>query len=54
MNVEEITLVMDTTKILKDMCFNNYEHTRNINKELQKLVKVIMTIEARVKKLENA
>ena len=52
MNVEEITLIMNSTKILKDMCTNNHEHTKTINKELQKLVKVIMTIEARVKKLE--
>ena len=52
MNVEEITLVMDTTKILKDMCANNHAHTKSLNIELQKLVKVIMSIEERVRKLE--
>ena len=52
MNVEEITLIMDSTKILKDMCSNNHEHTKSLNTELQKLVKVIMRIEARVSKLE--
>tara|TARA_B100000900_G_scaffold268538_1_gene229247 strand:+ start:497 stop:664 length:168 start_codon:yes stop_codon:yes gene_type:complete len=53
MNVEEITLVMDTTKILKDMCANNHAHTKSLNIELQKLVKVIMAIEERVSKLEG-
>ncbi len=53
MNVEEITLIMDTTKALRDMCANNHDHTKTLNQELQKLVKVIMTIEQRVSKLEE-
>ena len=53
MNVEEITLIMDSTKILKDMCANNHAHTKSINIELQKLIKVIMAIEERVSKLEQ-
>ena len=54
MNVEEITLVMDTTKALRDMCSNNHQHTMTLNKEVQKLIKVIMDIEKRVSKLEKA
>jgi hypothetical protein len=53
MNVEEITLIMDSTKILKDMCSSNHAHTKSLNIELQKLVKVIMAIEERVRKLEG-
>ena len=53
MNVEEITLIMDSTKILKDMCSSNHAHTKSLNIELQKLVKVIVSIEERVSKLEG-
>jgi len=53
MNVEEITLIMDSTKILKDMCSSNHAHTKSLNIELQKLIKVIMAIEERVSKLEG-
>jgi len=52
MNVEEITLIMDTTKILKDMCANNHAHTKALNQEVQKLVKIMIAIEERVSKLE--
>ena len=48
MNVEEITLVMDTTKALRDMCSNNHQHTMTLNKEVQKLIKVIMDIDCYV------
>ena len=53
MNVEEITLIMDTTKLLKDMCSNNHAHTKSLNIELQKLIKVIMAMEERITKLET-
>jgi len=52
MNVEEITLIMDTTKALRDMCANNHDHTKTLNQEVQKLVKVMIAIEQRVSKLE--
>ena len=53
MNVEEITLVMDSTKLLKEMCNSNHDHTKVINQELQKLLKVVMVLERRVSKLEK-
>jgi len=52
MNVKEITLIMDTTKALRDMCANNHDHTKTLNQEVQKLVKVMIAIEQRVSKLE--
>jgi len=52
MNVEEITLIMDTTKVLRDMCANNHDHTKTLNQEVQKLVKIMIAIEERVSKLE--
>jgi len=53
MNVEEITMIMDSTNILKDMCSNNHQHTITLNQELQKLVQVIMTLEQRITILEK-
>ena len=53
MNVEEITLVMDSTKLLKEMCNSNHDHTKVINQELQKLLKGVMVLERRVSKLEK-
>jgi hypothetical protein len=53
MNVEEITLIMDTTKALRDMCANNHNHTKTLNQEVQKLVKVMITFEKRLSKLEE-
>jgi len=53
MNVEEITLIMDTTKLLKDMCSNNHAHTKSLNIELQKLVKVIMGINEALQEVEQ-
>ena len=35
------------------MCSNNHQHTMTLNKEVQKLIKVIMDIEQRVSKLEK-
>ena len=52
MNVQEITLIMDTTKALRDMCANNHDFTKTLNQEVQKLVKVMIAIEQRVSKLE--
>tara|TARA_R100001591_G_scaffold64028_1_gene73818 strand:+ start:19 stop:189 length:171 start_codon:yes stop_codon:yes gene_type:complete len=54
MNIQEINLIMNTTKALKDMCSSNHQHTMTLNKEVQKLIKVIMDIEQRVSKLEKA
>ena len=61
MNVEEITLIMDSTtdmclltaKILKDMCSSNHAHTKSLNIELQKLVKVIMGINEALQEVEQ-
>jgi len=53
MNVEEITLIMDTTKALKDMCSNNHQHTKTLNQEVQKLIKVMIAFEKRLSKLEE-
>tara|TARA_R100000742_G_C4227768_1_gene50010 strand:- start:246 stop:413 length:168 start_codon:yes stop_codon:yes gene_type:complete len=53
MNVEQITLIMDSTKILKKMCSSNHDHTKVVNQELQKLVEVVMVLERRVNKLEK-
>lgn len=53
MTAEEMQLMVDSTKLLRDMCSNNHEHTKSLNIELQKLVKVIMAIEERVSKLEK-
>ena len=52
MNVKEITLIMDTTKALRDMCANNHDFTKTLNQEVQKLIKVMIAIEQRVSKLE--
>ena len=54
MNIQEINLIMDTTKALRDMFSSNHQHTMTLNKEVQKLIKVIMDIEQRVSKLEKA
>jgi len=53
MNVEEITLIMDSTKILKDMCTTNHAHIKSLNIELQKLVKVVMDINEDLQKVEK-
>jgi uncharacterized protein YqfB (UPF0267 family) len=53
MNVEEITLMMDSTKILKDMCSSNHAHTKSLNMELQKLVKVIMEINEALQEVDQ-
>lgn len=53
MNVEEITLIMDSTKILKDMCSSNHAHTKSLNIELQKLVKVVMGINEDLQKVQE-
>jgi len=53
MNVEEITLIMDSTKILKDMCSSNHAHTKALNIELQKLVKVVMGINEDLQKVQE-
>jgi predicted nucleic acid-binding Zn-ribbon protein len=53
MNVEEITLIMNTTKTLRDMCSSNHAHTKALNIELQKLVKVIIGINNDLQKVEQ-
>ena len=53
MNIEQITLMMDTTKALRDMCANNHDHTKTLNQEVQKLVKVMIAFEKRLSKLEE-
>ena len=53
MNVEEITLIMNTTKALRDMCKSNHAHTKALNIELQKLVKVVMGINNDLQKVEE-
>ena len=53
MNVEEITLIMNTTKTLRDMCSSNHAHTKSLNIELQKLVKVVMDINEDLQKVEQ-
>ena len=53
MNVEEITLIMNTTKALRDMCKSNHAHTKALNIELQKLVKVVMAINNDLQKVEE-
>ena len=39
-------------KALRDMCANNHDHTKTLNQEVQKLIKVMIAIEQRVSKLE--
>ena len=53
MKAKEIQLMIDSTKLLRDMCKNNHDYTLTLNKELQKLVQVIASIEARVSELEG-
>lgn len=52
MDEKEVQLMIESTKLLRDMCEANHEYTSTINKELQKLLGVISSIEARVSKLE--
>jgi len=52
MDEKEVQLVIDSTKLLRDMCQNNFDYTSTLKKELQRLVEVTASIEARVRELE--
>ena len=53
MDEKEVQLVIDSTKLLRDMCQNNFDYTSTLKKELQSLVEVTASIAHRVSELEK-
>lgn len=53
MDEKEIQLMIDSTKLLRDMCQNNFDYTSTLKKELQSLVEVTASIAHRVSELEK-